>query len=160
MKLHQLQVRACIVQTTSNVEETPRVFSRLLDAEVSGMPKSWYIALGNEPSGAKGSRNICAFASGVAGVPKDVVNRNKKTCPWCAPKQIIAPVSQIYVPSGVGNSKGNTCSVLGVVQNTHTFTTRDVRIGPPDGFSKTRQFSGIVATSGGAKKTPDVVDRK
>ena len=36
-------------------------------------------------------------------------------------------------------------------QNTHTFTTRDEKIGPPDGFSKTRQFSGMVATSSGAQ---------
>ena len=80
IKLHQLQVRACIVQTTSNVGETTRIFSHLLDAEVSGRPKSWCVALGTEPIGAKGSRNICAFASGVARVPKG----HKKTCLWCA----------------------------------------------------------------------------
>ena len=36
-------------------------------------------------------------------------------------------------------------------KNTHTFTTRDKRIGPPDGFSKTRQFTGMVAASSGAQ---------
>ena len=37
--------------------------------------KSWSVALRNEASRAKRGRGVCAF---VAGVPKDVVNRNVK----------------------------------------------------------------------------------
>ena len=115
-------MRGCIVQTTSNVGETTRIFCHLLDAEVSGRPRSWYIALGNGPIDAKGSRTKSLH----------LLAKSMFFLAWATSRATRAACLESYT--------------------TQTFTTRDEKIAPPDGFSKTRQFSGIVATSRGAQE--------
>ena len=42
--------------------------------------------------------------------------------------KVVAPASQTYVSSGVSDTEGDTCSVLKVVKDSHTFATRDEKM--------------------------------
>ena len=103
------------------------------------------ITLRDETTRNKRSRNVCAFVPGAAGVARDVVNGNVKLT-FGSQNQVIALTGQANLSARVSDTKGNTCSVLRVVEDTHTFTTGDKKVDPPDSFSKSCNLSSVVAT--------------
>ena len=69
-----------------------------------------------------------------------MVSRDVKLT-FASQNQVITVAGQANVPSSVSDTNGNTRSVLGVVQDTHPFTTRDTKVDPSEGFSEARELS-------------------
>ena len=67
-------------------------------------------------------------------------------------KQVVTSAGQGDVLSGMADTKSNTSGEFRVIRIANTFTLRDERLGPFEGFSKTRELSRVVTARGGTKK--------
>ena len=87
------------------------------------------ISFRDEPIHAKRGRNVGAFVPGVAGVAVNMVSGDVNLI-FGSQVQVITVAGQANVSSSVSDTKGNTRSMFGSVQDTHPFTTRDKKVDP------------------------------
>ena len=80
----------------------------------------------------------------MASVAKDMTNSNVEFA-FGPQNKYIAIVHQGNVLSNMSDTQSDTSSVLRVIQNAHSFATKDGRFSPAEGFSKTSELSGVIA---------------
>ena len=114
------------MQTFGDAGETMVSVEKALHQKLSGRPKRGDITFRDDPVHAKRGSNVSAFVPGVA---INMVSGDVKHT-FVSPNQVITVAGQANVPSSVSDTNGNTRSVLGVVEDTHPFTTRDKKVDP------------------------------
>ena len=64
-----------------------------------------------------------------------MVNRYVKSA-FGPQNEVITCVGQGHVSPSIDDSKGHPRNVLGIIEDTHSLTTRDEKIGPSDGVQQ------------------------
>ena len=52
----------------------------------------------------------------------------------------------------MGDTEGHPCSVLGIIEDTHSLISMDEKIGPSEDFSKSSELRSVVATRSSSEK--------
>ena len=137
------------MQTFGDAGETMGSVEKALHQKLSGRPQEGDITFRDESVHFKRGRDVGAFVPGVAGVAINVANGDVKLTFSCQ-NQVLTFAGHGNVSSSVSDTKGNTRSTLGVVEDTHPFTTREKKVDRSEGFREACELRCTIAAQCGS----------